>query len=115
MTTQRELQDRTTPEFIKWCCEYAEGFSSEREYEIFFNNLRVDRNIFVFPLILHRTVEGWNRTKDFLHFIMPYEDGIAKGDGKTFFEFKHYTGTTLTPCECAILHCLLDIFERDGY
>ena len=124
--TEKELKNRCTPEFIEWCVNLAEGFGM-------FSNL--ERNMFIikyeymewmflkddlvfhkilFPLLIHRAVEGINNEK--------YEKEIDLGSGgyisikgsvsfKPFF-LKDYQPDILTAGECAILDCLLAIFKE---
>ena len=59
MITEQDLKNKCTPEFTKWMCEHAGGFgyidyvlsqSSDLE-QVRFNNI-------IFPLLIHRAVEG---------------------------------------------------------
>jgi hypothetical protein len=127
MKTEQELKDQVTPEFIKWCCEYAKGFgyldyilsqSSILEQERF-NNI-------IFPFLLYRAVEGWNKKEEnILKEIIVYNNSVklieykeAREGGFDLFaivmkKFENYQPQSLTQAECAILHCLLDIFQKE--
>ena len=124
MTTHQQLQDRTTPEFIKWCCEYAEGFKTNDINEIVYRSMFSiefeNANKFVFfPLLLHRAVEGWNKKRNPLIIITSESINLWGYDTNNSFEssiklydFKDYQPSSLTPCEMAIWDCLLDVFEE---
>lgn len=109
MKTFDELKEKITPEFIKKLCEFAEGFEYEGEKEIFFNGLRIDRNILFFPLLLHRAVEGWNHDEDTPYYIQIDPHRISYVG--TMYLFKDYRPCHLTACEMAILDCLLEIIK----
>ena len=124
--TEKELKDRCTPEFIEWCVKLAEGFGM-------FSNL--ERNMFIikyeymewmflkddlvfhkilFPLLIHRAVEGWNKLHIGNETINIYDDyvdhyGIDGGNRKSVYK---YQSDNLTAGECAILDCLLAIFKE---
>lgn len=129
MKTEQELKDKCTPEFIKWMCEYAEGFEFIKDsswaggyyittketdyYQWSYNSLESDD--IVFPLLIHRAVEGWNKTNDLKIRIFDEEihtkkrlDHFAIG----FYQFKNYQPQSLTQAECTMLHCLLDVFKK---
>ena len=78
MTTEQELKERCTPEFIKWMCEIAEGFHISERYiyplvkstcinyngwcaETTENFVDTVFSFALFPLLIHRAVEGWNK------------------------------------------------------
>lgn len=120
MNTEKKLKDRCTPAFIKWMVELAEGFEIIDEYYINFGKdiTTPVMHIFaspIFPLLIHRTVEGWNKTNDLKIRIFDEEihtkkrlDHFAIG----FYQFKNYQSQSLTKAECAMLHCLLDVFKK---
>jgi len=109
-----------TPEFIKFCCEYAEGFEWRNKF--YFERL-CEQNYYYFPLLLHRAVEGWNKKqKDGFNIInIDYEKErvdilINKYPMPEFkkYIFSDYQPSTLTVCEQAACDCLYDIFEEVG-
>ena len=108
MITEQQLKDKITPEFIKWCCEYAKGYDYIDEYIFRYNN---DSFAF-FPLLLHRTVEGWNKKQEWLENSILINKSFVDIHNKKGYKINNYQPSTLTPCECVILHCLLDIFEE---
>lgn len=117
MIKEQELKNKCTPEFTKWMCKHAEGFgyidyvlsqSSDLE-QVRFNNI-------IFPLLIHRAVEGWNK-KYPQHTILVYSNGLEcwsdSDNPPTSLDFKDYKSNNLTQAECAMLHCLLDIFKEE--
>ena len=113
MITHQQLKDQTTPEFIKWCCEYAEGFSYDEDMFVFYN----DRSYYVmdkflFITFLHRTVEGWNKQNG---KVLSFDaDRICRFTDLKNWTFWDYKSGTLTPCEMAIWHCLIELFKEVG-
>lgn len=116
MITEQELKDKCTTEFIKWMCEYAEGFgyidyvlsqSSDLE-QVRFNNI-------IFPLLIHRAVEGINKSDNGIVIIITdisVIQHIAYDDEyNAEYEFKNYQSETLTACECAMLDCLIEVLK----
>ena len=121
MTTQQELTDRCTPEIIKKMCELAEGFEyidrpfPSIKYSIMDKWADKIIDSFIFPLFIHRTVEGWNKSKTIL--ISIFRMRVCKFSGTediVYYDFVNYQSTTLTQAECAMLHCMLDIFKGEG-
>lgn len=118
MITEKELKDRCTPEIIKKMIELAEGFESTGYYSIDYNGVvyRSDAIEFmrdVFPLLIHRAVEGWNKRNinvAGVYFLAGY---IENHKNNNKFHFQDYQSTNLTQAECAMLHCLLDIYEGE--
>ena len=117
MITEHELKDKCTPDIIKRMVELAEGFEYQGDNEIFYNSLRVDRNIFLFPLLIHRAVEGWNMTNDIHSKIDIGYNGVFVcfdiDDIQKDYLIENYQPESLTQSECAILHCLLDVFKQE--
>lgn len=113
MKTEQSLKNQCTPEFIKWMCEFAEGF----EYKFFedFKN-RSDWSEVIhtvlLPLLIHRAVEGVEK-----HFISIsyWKIRFQTDDGRNAvikeYLIENYQPQSLTQAECAMLHCLIDIFE----
>ena len=131
MKTEQSLKDRCTPEFIRWCCEYADGFSFhvhisvDFEATLYYKNESIDfidmLDYSLFPLLIHRTVEGWNKKdREGYYTIDTVSDSILIMKNKypmpkpKNYRMKNYQPQNLTPAECACLHCLLDIFEEVG-
>jgi len=123
MITEKELKDRCTPEFIKWMCELAEGFEVTDhpipmvQYSIILKYIDKFKDSMNFPLLIHRAVEGWNnlKTNKFVHL---YSKGVSLLTRKedcclTTFDYLEYQPENLTQLECALLNCLLEIFEEE--
>lgn len=126
MTTEQELKDQCTPEFIKWMCELAEGFKiypnrilgqiesvSGALFTLEYNNILNDSS--VFPLLIHRAVEGWN--KKYEESINIYKDCVTHDfypvSHYLRYDFENYQPQSLTQAECAMLHCMLNIFKEE--
>ena len=122
MITEQELKEKCTPEFIKWMCEYAEGFEffnigncAGYRFELY-KPCDNDPNVY-FPLLIHRAVEGWLKIHDQRFIDIKHKEIqlVHIAYGHVFYEFKNYQPQSLTQAECAMLHCLLDIFkEQEG-
>lgn len=123
MTTFNELKKRTTPEIIKEMCKLAEGFNisyiiqfqPEKDFRIIYDDvtLPLDGNHLVetcckfslFPLLLHRAVEGWNnKTGKFICNLGNHIQYIFEK-----YYVMDYQPCHLTRCEMAIWDCLLNI------
>ena len=120
MITEQELKNKCTPEFIKWLCEYAKGFgyidyvlsqSSDLE-QARFNNI-------IFPLLIHRAVEGWNKINpckpiqilcNCISFITDEDNPASVEWG---YDNEQYEPCHLTVCEMAIWDCLLNILKQE--
>ncbi len=126
MITEQELKDRCTPEIIKKMCELA---NEEYINEFYFSRV-CEQNFRVFPLLIHRAVEGWNKIQDkncgnlFVNtnavniYTESGRDIISlSGVDETLYEainiydYTDYQPKTLTRAECAILDCLLEVLE----
>jgi hypothetical protein len=130
MITEQQLKQDCTPDVIKKMVELAEGFS----YPIFIleENDTWERQInlifdwSLFPLLIHRAVEGWNKNKkeeSILKEIIVYNDSVKLIEYKESREggfdpfaivikkFENYQPSSLTPCECACLHCLIEVLR----
>jgi len=129
MKTEQELKDKCTPEFIKWMCELAEGFElnyegsdkrsfiikREPNYHEFYDWLWTWHS---FPLLIHRAVEGINKTNivdipvhtQFCGSFFRNNEGM--NIMKEMYVYKDYQPRSLTQAECAMLHCMLDIFKE---
>ena len=114
---QLEAEKAELMEFIKKLCEFAEGFgyidyvlsqSSDLE-QVRFNNV-------IFPLLIHRAVEGWNKqdneaviflfSDNVLYHKLMFNDDIEKK-----YDFKNYQPENLTVCELACLDCLREVLK----
>lgn len=127
MKTEQELKDQCTPEFIKWMCELAEGFKiypnrilgqiesvSGALFTLEYNNILNDSS--VFPLLIHRAVEGWNKITRNKYIIITdtflyTTSNLHRGDER--YNYNNYQPQSLTQAECAMLHCMLDIFKKE--
>ena len=124
MTTEKELKDQCTPDIIKKMCELTEGFKyfdSGKRFQFERKLYNIDDAI-AFPLLIHRAVEEWNnkeiRADNYLKLrsINIYNAGACLEDKykkplKTYL-FENYQIQNLTHAECAMLHCLLYIFNN---
>ena len=121
MITQQQLTDKCTPEIIKKMVELAEGFEYiECEYNYYSIAVageqygKIIEDDIIFPLLVHRSVEGWNKLNatdnDFI-FIGDNYIHYSKDSGNKFYELKDYQPTTLTHAECAMLDCLLEVLK----
>ena len=118
--TEQELKDRCTPDAIKWMVELAEGFECNELGNCSYIHVEFngdwwdDEEIFessVFPLLIHRAFEGYNRLnkgKEILRCI----NFIGRNDTNYIAAYDDYQPQSLTHAECAILHCLLNGFEE---
>jgi len=120
MITETELKSKITPNMIKWLCELAEGF----EYKIDGVRFKFDGdagflnfNTFItmsfFPLMLYRAVAGWNNKQDIDNCIIIFSDMVSDYNKDYIFLFENYQSENLTRCECAILDCLINIYEEN--
>jgi hypothetical protein len=107
MITEKELKDQCTHEFYnfiyKLCGkDYLPLYSSELNFEIIH-----------FPLLIHRAFEGFKNKNlscenniiicnRFITYFINDQGGI--------YDFRNYQPENLTQFECAILHCLIDVF-----
>ena len=126
MITEQDLKQKCTPEIIKKMVKLAEGFEvTERQITVG-NQLLISRGIkyninscettkdfsevmvkfSLFPLLLHRAVEGCS------HIIVDYESKhVEETTMCKLYNFKDYQPTTLTRAECAMLDCLIEVFK----
>ena len=125
--TEHELKSRITPDMIRWMCELAEGFeyvdAGGRGEHIYFNSyglclvdsLTRDKYVDDFSLLLHRAAEGWNKNRPEAEIIIGncicYQPSDLSKDPKGYY-FNNYAPSTLTAGECALLDCLLTIYEE---
>lgn len=110
MKTEQELKDQCTPELIKWMWNLTHDY-----------NIPVERLLSIiddkqyFPLLIHRAVEGWNKKQTTFARINIFVDRVEivnyKYSGS--YKVKNYQPQSLTHAECAMLHCLLDIFKEE--
>jgi hypothetical protein len=127
MKTQKEIEEKLTPEIIKKMCELAEGYEFERDEDGYHGIINVSDDFYLLeniirdmadlPLLIHRAVEGWNNkfannklmihmTYNMIHFF-----SMTKPKHVTEFMFKNYQPSTLTACECALLDCLIEVLK----
>ena len=126
MIIEQELKERCTPDIIKRMVELAEGFEfiqCENNYFSISVNKQEYGNIItdeiLFPLLIHRAVEGWNKSKHTVERIDDYSIRINEqrlfymyNEYATPYDYANYQPESLTHAECAMLHCLLDRFEE---
>ena len=115
MIKEQELKNKCTPEFIKWMCEYAEGFFIngymlvEYQEEIYDFDTAISKDK-IFLLLIRRAVEGIK-----IIYSDPEKLWYNNIYGMQCFRFKNYQPEYLTQAECAMLDCLLEIFaEQEG-
>ena len=69
---------------------------------------------YYFPLLIRRAVEGWNKNHHTDNkMIIIYSNCITCEKSKCL-KFEDYQPQSLTQAECAMLHCMLDIFKGEG-
>ena len=125
MITEQGLKDKCTPDIIKRMVELAEGFSNY-EYNHSLNRAIFDSiyhdvlDIRIFPLLVYRAVEGWNKSKHTVERIDDYSIRINEqrlfymyNEYATPYDYANYQPESLTHAECAMLHCLLDVFKQE--
>jgi hypothetical protein len=122
MKTFEQLKEQCTPEIIKKMCELAEGFDLV-EGRIFYNGiaqLHIDRiyyswNTSVLSLLLHRAVEGFNgkfkEHKSAIYIKASVVEFYGKVGVGADYRFRDYQPSHLTPCEMAILDCLIEVLK----
>lgn len=107
MKTFEEFKERITPEFIKKLCELAEGFEYT-DYYPHYNFIKeyvpLENMYIMFPLLLHRAVEGYGNMEIDYMLKRIYNSG-------NFYMFKEYQPCHLTTCEMAILYCLIEVLK----
>ena len=106
MIKEQELKDRRSHEFYefiyKMCGkDYLPLYSSELNFEIIH-----------FPLLIHRAVAGWNLfNENIREWIEVDKQQVSLFmHGVYRYEFKKYAPHILTSAECAMLHCLFDVY-----
>ena len=122
--TEQELKQRITPDMIRWMCELAEGFEYREHGGLTFNSLSVYEYGIdtLLPLLLHRAAEGLNKRNEPSNYqVITYTaDSVLltllsddfEYDGSDEFFSKDYTPSTLTPGECALLDCMIHVYEE---
>ena len=129
MITEQDLKQKCTPEIIKKMVKLAEGFEvTERQITVG-NQLLISRGIkyninscettkdfsevmvkfSLFPLLLHRAVEGWNHDENTPYYIQICPHRISYVG--IMYLFKDYHSRHLTACEMAIWDCLLEVLK----
>lgn len=119
MIKEQELKNKCTPEFTKWMCEHAEGFElfydeglqiiDLNDDEFYIEDNTFLNNFSQFPLLIRRAVEGIK-----IIYSDPEKVWYNNIYGMQCFRFKNYQPKSLTHAECAMLHCLLDVFGTGG-
>lgn len=120
MIPESKLKSDCTPEIIKKMVELAEGFEYKDEHCIYFNKSIVrytsrdlKSDISLFPLLIHRAVEGWNNKDNQSFYLYMGYRYISKNypEYDIRYAFKNYQTQTLTPRECDWLHCLIEVLK----
>jgi hypothetical protein len=111
MIPESKLKADCTPEIIKKMVELAEGFEIDDSNIVYCGGmltieLKKYFNFIVFPLLIHRAVEGWNK-KLYESIILVQHNHLTKKESR--YNFNDYQPSSLTPCECACLHCLIEV------
>ena len=122
MIIEQELKDRCTPEFIKRMVELA-GFIIKFETDeiVAFTSKNLEHKWYIidhplaFSTLIHRAVEGWNKSqgsmisirKDAIEFFPEEKDGFKHKE----YVIENYQPENLTACECALLHCLIEVLK----
>jgi hypothetical protein len=111
MITEQQLKSDCTPDIIKRMVELAEGFEIDDSNIVYCGGmltieLKKYFNFIVFPLLIHRAVEGWNK-KLYESIILVQHNHLTKKESR--YNFNDYQPESLTPCECACLHCLIEV------
>jgi len=118
MKTEQEIKDKVTPDIIKKMCEIAKGFTyydSGCRFEFDRKVYNTD-NVLAFSTLIHRAVEGWNKKQENKIIYIEIDNRtVWKKYGNCCtkkYQFIEHQPENLTACECALLHCLLEIFEE---
>lgn len=139
MITEQDLKQKCTPEIIKKMVELAEGFEYyERQITIgkqlltcqgikySVNSCETTHDFknqvtkfSIFPLLIHRAVEGWNKEhiNDDWSINISCEDVLihywncGEQELRLLKQFKNYQPTTLTHAECAMFDCLINLLK----
>jgi hypothetical protein len=116
MIPESKLKADCTPEIIKKMVELAEGFEIDDSNIVYCGGmltieLKKYFNFIVFPILIHRAVEGWNKIDNQSFYIYMGYRYISKNypEYDIRYAFKNYQPSFLTPCECACLHCLIEV------
>ena len=124
--TERELMEKVSPGFVRWLMRYAPGFSLIEDADrvgfmlIEYNGSPVFGllNHMAFPLLLYRVMDYWNLSPQ--NRIYHIENGatyIGVFTPEAEEPYARYIGwdykpDTLTSKECALLHCLMDVYSE---
>lgn len=129
-----DLMDKTIESsFIEWCCSLAQGFIYVKEDNWFITklnsytiNTKNDYTKFItynyqFITLLHRAFEGYNKINaSIANYILLYNHCIlsknknVNDDKQKTFLYSSYDQTILFSAEeCALWHCLLDIYKGE--
>lgn len=119
MITEQSIKDRCTPEIITQMSKLAEGFKIDENIIIiptgnYFHIYEIISSIsgkVLFPLLIHRAVEGWNKLHKDQECIVI--DDIALYQNRIPILFKNYQVEILTQAECACLDCLIELIGRN--
>jgi hypothetical protein len=121
MIPESKLKSDCTPEIIKKMVDLAEGFEIDDSNIVYCGGmltieLKKYFNFIVFPLLIHRAVEGWNKVNDGKISVhdnyVEYQKNriqVLQSYMEMSYEFDEYSPSSLTHCECACLHCLIEV------
>ena len=127
MITEKQLKDRVTPDIIKKMVELAEGFEWDIDYpypSFLYKSTHYitdESNDKLFPLLIHRAVEGFNH-QDNMSVIIIFDNRVLSGcldldeydervSPEREYYLENYQPENLTACELAMLDCLIEIFK----
>ena len=124
--TERELMDKVTPGFVRWLIRYAPGFEliedADRVGFMLVEWLGVPifdlLNTPDFPLMLYRACYGWNIAPGNRVYHIEVGTrymGVYTADSDTPYArymCYDYRADALTDKECALLHCMMDIYSE---
>ena len=124
--TERELIEKVTPGFIRWLMRYAPDYELIQDADrAGFMLIEVEgvpvfdllRHM-AFPLLLCRAVDGWNISPENRIYLIENGTryvGVYTSDGEEPYA-KYlccdYAPDALTIKECALLHCLIDVYSE---
>jgi hypothetical protein len=121
MIPESKLKEQCTPDVIKKMVELAEGFEfyENEEGDKYYSHKESEWipilvfNPVVFPLLIHRAVGGWNNKDNQSFYIYMGYRYISKNypEYDIRYAFKNYQPSSFTPCECACLHCLIEVLK----
>ena len=122
--TERELMEKVTPGFIRWLMHYAPMFQLIHDAD------RLGLMVFEYQgftvigfkpgyiaILIAEAYENMNNSPDGRYYIIQNNGNfgvshVKKGRPYTRYNYSDYTGVTLRPWRCALLHCLMDVYSE---